>query len=216
MKKRIRGLMYNTDTAKLIYTDNSRAVRNSESSVVENLYRKKTGEFFIYGKGNSNTRYAKPVNEGESFKPGEGIIPLTYEEAKQWGKKNMPQAEYSRVFDYVSNSTDEITAGILISEQTNDMLKRIADKMDKNISKTLDSLVLIAYKNDQFSKFDEKLLRQSYPLVTNSRKKVFISVLITEQTNSILHKATEETGKTIGKLVEEIIITKFHSDFSNN
>ena len=65
MKKVINGLLYNTDTAKEIGVLDNRSIFNRK---IESLYRKRTGEYFLYEK---NNRY-------------ELITPLETDEALAW------------------------------------------------------------------------------------------------------------------------------------
>ena len=49
------------------------------------MYKKKTGEFFIYGEGGANSKYAKKT--GNTSWGSSDIISLTIEEAKKWFEK---------------------------------------------------------------------------------------------------------------------------------
>ena len=59
MKKVINGKMYNTETAEQLATwDNGRW--NSFDICEEKLFRKRNGEFFLYGYGGPKSAYAQP------------------------------------------------------------------------------------------------------------------------------------------------------------
>lgn len=98
MKKILNGKMYNTDTAKLC-SDYSND-RSDFGHVYEKLYRKKTGEFFLYGIGGPMTRYA--VQCGNTTTGSEQIIPYTEKQAKEWMEKYASVEEYESVFGKVS------------------------------------------------------------------------------------------------------------------
>lgn len=59
MKKIIRGLMYNTETAKEMGWWSNGYSCNDFSYEEEHLYKKRTGEFFIYGWGGPKSKYAR-------------------------------------------------------------------------------------------------------------------------------------------------------------
>lgn len=52
----------------------------------ETLHLKKTGEYFLHRDGD------------EADFRAETIVPLTYDQARAWGKRNMPDWKYSDVF----------------------------------------------------------------------------------------------------------------------
>ena len=77
MKKVINGKMYNTETAEKVGEwDNEKY--GSYDYYGEELYRKKTGEFFIKAWG-------------------VGIEPITEEEAKKWAER-LTGEEYEKIF----------------------------------------------------------------------------------------------------------------------
>lgn len=96
MKKVIRGKLYDTETAQLI-GGHVKGVRWSSSNQIdEKLYLKSTGEFFLAGKGGGQTKYAEAV---ENIKyNGEGIVPLTEEEAREWVELYLDADKYIELF----------------------------------------------------------------------------------------------------------------------
>ena len=95
MKKIINGKMYNTETAKLLCEACGR--RGSASWWKEQLYRKKTGEYFLFGEGGPGSRWAVPLDIN-SWNEGEDVIPMTEEEARAWAEKNADVEEYCEIF----------------------------------------------------------------------------------------------------------------------
>ena len=99
MKKIINGKMYNTETAKEI----DRASNNLPSSdfqyYEENLFKKKTGEFFLHGHGGPASKYREAC--GDMWSGGENIIPLTVDEAKSWVEENSSTEIYIELFGEV-------------------------------------------------------------------------------------------------------------------
>jgi len=80
MKTLIANKKYAIDDASLVAEYNNGLDSSDAESCLEELYLKKAGGYFLYGRGGSNSRWA---NE-----KGEGIKPLTIEDAKAWVKKH--------------------------------------------------------------------------------------------------------------------------------
>lgn len=100
MKKIINGKMYNTETAKRLGEyDNGYAI-NDFSHVYEALYLKKTGEYFLYGKGGAMSKYSEPCGSN-CWCGGKRIIPLTESEAKEWAERKLDADEYVEIFGEV-------------------------------------------------------------------------------------------------------------------
>lgn len=98
MKKIINGKKYDTDTAKcMLIWGNS---KTGFSHVYEELYRKKTGEFFLYGEGGPMTSYAKSCGDN-SWSGGSDIIPFTEKDARDWTERHGDADDYERIFGEV-------------------------------------------------------------------------------------------------------------------
>lgn len=97
MKKIINGRMYNTDTAKrLCSADNGGSCRDF-SHWEEELYQKKTGEFFLYGEGGPASKYSRSCGQNE-WCGGCDITPMTEQQAREWMERNATADEYIEVF----------------------------------------------------------------------------------------------------------------------
>ena len=96
MKKIIDGKLYNTATAEAVDSyDNG--LYGTFRYWEEALYRKKTGEYFLYGYGGPATEYSEQVGPNE-YGSGERIIPLTAAEAKTWMEKYGDVDTYIKYF----------------------------------------------------------------------------------------------------------------------
>lgn len=95
MKKIINGRMYNTETATPIVENNQ--INGSFFGYEETLYRKKTGEFFLYGKGGPASKYAHPGISG-GWDAGEKIVLIPEEETKKWLERFEFMDEYIELF----------------------------------------------------------------------------------------------------------------------
>lgn len=100
MKKIINGKMYNTETARLVGEYDSNYPRNDFNWFEEELYRKRTGEFFLYGNGNAMSPYTESCGDN-SWCGSQEIIPYTEDEARRWVGKHLDADTYVELFGEV-------------------------------------------------------------------------------------------------------------------
>ena len=96
MKKVINGTLYNTETAELIDTYSNGLGSRDFRNITESLYRKKNGEFFLYGYGGAMSKYCECC--GDMSGSGKNIIPVTEDEAKEWLETYSTADIYIEVF----------------------------------------------------------------------------------------------------------------------
>lgn len=133
MKKIINNKQYNTETAKMLgrVTHGNYGDLNCTS---EELYRKKTGEFFLYGEGGPATKYSVSVGNN-NWSGGCDIIPLTYESAQKWAEENLSAELYESIFGDVSEENGvKQTYTISISTAVMEKIRREAAKEGIGIS----------------------------------------------------------------------------------
>lgn len=82
MKKIINGRLYNTETATAVASD-SYGYPGDFSYWSETLYKKKTGELFLYGEGGPYSKYSQEHGDN-SWGGGSAIIPESDFNAKEW------------------------------------------------------------------------------------------------------------------------------------
>lgn len=149
MRKIINGKKYDTETAREIGSRFSGESRQDFSYVDETLYRKRTGEFFLYGSGGPASRYA--VRTGQSsWSGGSKIIPLSTQEARDWAEEYLVPEDFEAVFGAVTegyNCIDiwasptlsriiaDAAAAILLED--GDKLLELAREIEKQDPKTL-------------------------------------------------------------------------------
>ena len=138
MKKIINGKRYDTSTATLIdyYMINDIGFDKVDKSDVEafrkyifekrlleqrleNLYRKKTGEFFLYTLNVPMSRLAERKLYG--IADYENIVPLTVDEAKEWLEECSDAETYESVFEIEDEGN--IACSVLIPENLYNKLK---------------------------------------------------------------------------------------------
>ena len=123
MKKVIRGRLYDTETAQEIGStygggENSRDFHYWE----EKLFRKRTGEYFLYCFGGAMSKYG--VWRGNSGCSCEHIKPLSYEEAKEWAENG-----------------DRTTIQVSMTIGAVSIIKKAAQKSDKSVSEMIEELI---------------------------------------------------------------------------
>lgn len=96
MKKVINGKMYNTETAKALATS-YHGTPGDFSYYEETLYKKKTGEYFLYGIGGAASPYSQSCGQN-SWSGGDGFEPLTENAVYKWAEKNISADEYCELF----------------------------------------------------------------------------------------------------------------------
>lgn len=141
MKKIIGGKKYNTTTAKLVGTYDTGYIGDFDWRY-EELYRKATGEFFLAGEGGAKTRWASRTIDG--FSSGEGILPLTLDEAREWAEEHLTQAEVEELFQIPKE--EDVASGkkiqsFSISPKTINGLRYLAQNLGISRSEIIDQLV---------------------------------------------------------------------------
>lgn len=100
MKKIINGKMYNTETATEVGDWCSYLGITDFGYYEETLYKKRTGEYFLYGSGNAGSKYSESCGTN-TWCGSERITPLTVDEAKAWAEDHLDTDEYIDIFGEV-------------------------------------------------------------------------------------------------------------------
>ena len=109
MRKVLGGSKYDTETAKFL--GSCEYGRPGDfNHYREELYRTKSGKYFVYGEGGARTRYAG--RSGDLWTDGELIAPVTEDVAKQWAEKELSGDGYEAAFGAVVEDTVQISAAI--------------------------------------------------------------------------------------------------------
>ena len=130
MNKVINGKRYDTETAELIGEWANTYNYSDWSYKCEELYRKKTGEFFLYGEGGPMSEYAVPSGNN-NWTGSSKITPLTIDEAKKWVEKNLNADEYEKLFEIEEEGN--IAFSLLIPENLYNKLKNESEKTGESM-----------------------------------------------------------------------------------
>lgn len=140
MNKIINGKVYNTDTARQIGTWSNGADRTDFSWVEETLYQKKTGEFFIYGQGGANTRYAKQLDAAH-WTGGETISLLSYDAARQWAEEHLDADQYQAAFGDIVEDDSHARISLYLPTATIKKIKQEAAQAGMTVSAYIESKI---------------------------------------------------------------------------
>ncbi len=123
MRKIIDGRAYDTDTATRVGTYDTGG--DGFDDVWEELCRKRTGEYFLHGIGGARTRYARRDGP-DGWSGGEGIVPLTYGEARDWAEGCLDAGAYEQEFGEASEGDSEVVLSVRVTGEARSRLDRYA------------------------------------------------------------------------------------------
>lgn len=138
MRKIIGGKVYDTDTAQKIADYWNGLGGNDFRNISEDLYLKRTGEYFLYGEGGPMTRYA--VHNGNSSSEGSRIIPLTEAEAKEWVEAN-DNSKYEAIFGEIDEGEERLPLSILVTKAQREKLDSLKACTGKSITAIIAGLI---------------------------------------------------------------------------
>lgn len=141
MKKIIDNKKYNTDTAKEL---GSIRINDGDgyNGIEEVLYQKRNKEFFLYGWGGANTKYSERIGQN-SWCSGSCIMPLTYDEAREWAERNLSTDEYESIFGVISEGEKDGKSNVTfhLSKDIIAEIDRLSTKQSLSKSKIIEKAV---------------------------------------------------------------------------
>ncbi|KWZ95983.1 hypothetical protein HMPREF3224_01019 [Anaerococcus hydrogenalis] len=129
MNKVINGKRYDTEKAELVGNWTNGHRYGEFQYECEKLYRKKTGEFFLYGSGGPMSSYAVPSGNN-NWTGSSKITPISVDEAKEWVEKNLDADDYEKYFELEEGN---ITFSLLIPENLYNKLKDKSEKTGESM-----------------------------------------------------------------------------------
>lgn len=138
MRKIINGKAYDTDTATIVGEWDNEVGVTDFTYYHEALYRKRTGEYFIHGEGNAQSKYA--VHRYGMWGSGEAITPLSYEGARQWAEDKLIAHYYEAEFGEVVEDDSQVVASYRVSASTKAAIQREAARTGETQGQVIDRL----------------------------------------------------------------------------
>lgn len=139
MKKIINGKKYDTATAEKLGFFNNNADQRL-AYVEETLYRKRTGEFFLYGEGGPMSRYAETIGANE-WSGGSRIMPMTWDDARKWAEEHLSADDYEGIFGKVAEDDSKTVMSVRISAAALEKAKREASKSGSTLSALVEAAI---------------------------------------------------------------------------
>lgn len=140
MKKYINNKMYDTETATLIGSYSNSGNWRDFSHFEESLYRKRTGEFFLFGQGGPMTSYR--VSSGQnSWSGGSAIRPLTVAEAQKWAQEHLGTDEYDAAFGAITEDETLELVAYRIKASNAERVRRAMSATGKSGGAIIDELI---------------------------------------------------------------------------
>ena len=140
MKKIINGRKYNTETARCVGIYEV-GVGDNLYGFSEELYRKRNGEYFLYGAGGPGSKYSKTIGCNE-WSGTEEITPMAYEEARSWAEKHLDADEYEAEFGDVPEEEDgKMQLNLSVDKSVVEAIRRMAADKKTTMSAVIEELV---------------------------------------------------------------------------
>lgn len=140
MKKIINGKVYDTATSELVAEwDNGKRADNL-NVVCEDLYRKRTGEYFLDGYGGPMTKYAVHIGD-TNYSGGESIIPLSINAAMRWAEEHLSAEEYEKIFGEIQEDDTKQVVSLSVTASNYQRAKRAAEIKGISVSALVDGLM---------------------------------------------------------------------------
>ena len=129
MRKVINNKVYDTTTAVVVGTYSSSAPTSDLDYRRETLYKKRTGEYFIYGEGGPRSPYAKVMDDG-SWGWGEAIHPVSLALAQKFAETKLTAAEYEGAF----GALDDDTLTVSLPPRLIEAIRAMAEELGLSVS----------------------------------------------------------------------------------
>lgn len=139
MKKIINGKMYDTDKARYLGGD-SYSNSGDFHHWTEELYVKRTGEYFLYGTGGPMTKYAESTGQN-TWSGGEKIIPLTPHNAMKWAEEHLRAEDYEEIFGLPDEDAEPVAISAMLPAQLVAKLRAAAAEEQISVTAYLEKLL---------------------------------------------------------------------------
>ena len=145
MKKVINGKRYDTDAAREIASASSPEGRSDFHWWEETLYRKSTGEYFLYGQGGPASKYAESCGQNQ-WSGGAKIMPVSLETAQKWAEEHLDADAYEEIFGAIEETASKRTVTFSLTEAAIEKIARMAQEQEITKSDVIEKLVTLYIK----------------------------------------------------------------------
>ena len=135
MKKIINNRVYDTSTAKRCSDPVDIGSIEEYDFYALTLYQKRNGEFFLF-----RDVFRGPLDDG--------IVPLSYEDARQWAESNVSANKYEELFGTVSEDDSRAAINLSLPCSLIEHARRIAAAQNISLSAYVETLLTNALKED--------------------------------------------------------------------
>lgn len=135
MKKIINNRVYDTSTAKRCSDPVDIGSIEEYDFYALTLYQKRNGEFFLF-----RDVFRGPLDDG--------IVPLSYEDARQWAESNVSANKYEELFGTVSEDDSRAAINLSLPCSLIKQARRIAAAQNISLSAYVETLLTNALKED--------------------------------------------------------------------
>lgn len=135
MKKIINNRVYDTSTAKRCSDPVDIGSVEEYDFYALTLYQKRNGEFFLF-----RDVFRGPLDDG--------IVPLSYEDARQWAESNVSANKYEELFGTVSEDDSRAAINLSLPCSLIEQTRRIAAAQNISLSAYVETLLTNALKEN--------------------------------------------------------------------
>jgi len=142
MKQTVKGITYDTESAKKLYDCIDATLSNKLSTKHNVLCATRNKEYFLHLFSSNALNKVDTINNMRCEK----IVPLTVENAISWGQMWMPETRYREYFMNEDNDTwTKQAISVSLSVKEVKLLNKISNSTGFSVSKLISNAVLAVY-----------------------------------------------------------------------
>lgn len=122
MRRKVEGVVYNTKTAIFLGKYDAGYPKSDIRWSITELYKTKSGEYFLHGAGGPASPYASCDKLG-TYSDGEKLIPMSQEKVILWANEYLPDYELEKL--YKSMFKEAKQHNLEVSPMIEETLKKI-------------------------------------------------------------------------------------------
>jgi hypothetical protein len=141
MKRIISNKVYDTTTAQELASSERGGLSTRDLHYVcETLFRKRTGEYFLFCEGGAGTQYARSISANH-WASGETIQPLLYAEAREWAETYLSAEKFESLFGEIAEDSSTTPVTLCLTKAARTALEREQSRTGKTASGIVSELI---------------------------------------------------------------------------